>query len=124
MSNRNAQKRNFVLIELGDNDFSTAMHDALTQMHQSFDLESMNLERMNNYLVQHMVGHTIISHAQTNSKINWEKVQRTESYLTKRLRVSTPKKIDFTVDYDSGAVYLDIKLGSVWYLNSSMYTPD
>lgn len=121
--NKHNTKRNFVLLELGDNDFSTAMHDALEKMHEVLNTETASIEHMKNYLVQHMVAHTIIHHAYTNESVNWEEAKHTEGYLIKRLRVSTPQKIDFSKDYDSGAAYLDIRLGGVWNLNSQNYQP-
>jgi len=109
-------KRNFILLTLGDNDFGEHMRYALEHIKGQANLEKHSDERLKEIVIQMMVGHSIATSARVHKTIDWDRFKRTEKYLTEKLEVSSPRKLDNTIDHDGGAACIDLRLDYVTLL--------
>ena len=100
----------FVVVTLGDNDFCYQMQAALTDiMSESFD--GICPVTIKHAMVQYMVSQNMKKEAlylHDNNPINWQGLQHTADYLSKRLRVTFEKASPNNMnDSDGGSVYFD-----------------
>lgn len=113
--------RNYLLLELGDNDFSTHLKETLDIIEANFDLQSVTEETVKTFVIQHMVGLDICYKSFHATDVDWENAKKTSEYLSSKLKVSFQQQIDYSVDYDSGAACLDVRLGMVSILRHALY---
>lgn len=108
-------KQNFIVANLGDNDFGYILKDGLVS-YMSDKLRNLPVNdfQCKHYLIGFVVGKVILKNAMfksdsNESSIDMSKVESLQEYLQNSLSVEITDKLP-TIDHDGGSAYYDLNL--------------